>query len=330
MLDHNNPELKFAIEAVRSASLLAKTVQALMVSPALTKEDRSPVTVADFAAQALVGHLLAESYPEDAMIGEEDSASLRVPGQRGTLERITSFVAQTAPGATPDLVCGWIDRGSSESASRYWTLDPVDGTKGFLRGDQYAVALALVYDGKVQIGVLGCPQLDLGDGEGALLAAARGLGAWVFPLDGTPNEGKPSSRQVSVSQQSDPSLARLMRSFESGHTNVSQIDIFAEKLGVKAEPVRMDSQAKYAVLASGGGEIYLRLLSSRQPNYHEKVWDQAAGSIIVEEAGGRVTDLDGKPLDFTGGRTLALNRGICATNGSLHAQTLKVLEVIGA
>jgi len=329
MLDHNNPEIKFAIEAVRSASLLVKTVQAEMVSPALTKDDRSPVSVADFAAQALIGHLLAESYPQDALIGEEDSASLQAPGQRGTLERITSFITRTAPDATPDLVCDWIDRGSSESASRYWTLDPIDGTKGFLRGDQYAVALALVYDGKVQIGVLGCPQLDIGHSEGVLLAAARDLGAWVFPLDGTPLQGKPSSRQISVSQQSDPILARLMRSFESGHTNVSQIDIFAEKLGIKAEPVRMDSQAKYAVLASGGGEIYLRLLSSQRPDYREKVWDQAAGSIIVEEAGGRVTDLDGKPLDFTQGRTLALNRGICASNGSLHVQTLKTLEMIG-
>jgi 3'(2'), 5'-bisphosphate nucleotidase len=330
MLGCNNPEIKFAIDAVRSASLLVKTVQSEMVSPALTKGDRSPVTVADYAAQALIGHLLIESFPEDALIGEEDSASLQTPDQRCTLEQITSFIARTTPSATPDLVCDWIDRGSAESASRYWTLDPIDGTKGFLRGDQYAVALALVYDGKVQIGVLGCPQLDLGDGEGVLLAAARGLGAWLSPLVGAPNQGKSSSRRVYVSQQSTPTLARLLRSFESGHTNVSKIDILAEELGVEAEPVRMDSQAKYGVLATGGGEIYLRLLSSRQPDYREKVWDQAAGSIIVEEAGGQVTDLNGKPLDFTQGRTLALNRGICATNGFLHAQTLNALKTIGA
>jgi 3'(2'), 5'-bisphosphate nucleotidase len=330
MLDIKNPEINFAIDAVRSASTLVKTVQAEMVSPALTKDDRSPVTVADFAAQALVGHLLTEYYPEDAMIGEEDSASLRAPDKRGTLERIRSFVARIAPNATPDQVCDWIDRGSSESAPRYWTLDPIDGTKGFLRGDQYAVALALVYDGQVQIGVLGCPQLSLGDGEGVLLAAARGQGTWVIPLDGNHDKGKHPFKQVTVSQQVNPAQARLLRSFESGHTNVSQIDIFAEKLGVKAEPIRMDSQAKYAVLAAGEGEIYLRLLSPTQSNYREKIWDQAAGSIIVEEAGGRVTDLDGNPLDFTQGRTLAMNRGICATNRSLHKNTLEALKAIGA
>jgi 3'(2'), 5'-bisphosphate nucleotidase len=325
MLDFNNPEIKFAFDAVRTASLLVRTVQAEMVTPALTKEDRSPVTVADYAAQALVGHLLAKSFPNDALIGEEDSASLRTATEGDTLERITTFIDRVVPGATPDSVCDWIDRGSAESAKRYWTLDPIDGTKGFLRGDQYAVALALVFAGQVQIGVLGCPQLCLGEHIGVLLAAARGQGTWVSPL-----EGDAEFKQVKVSQQANPALARLLRSFESGHTNISQIDIFAEKLGVEAEPVRMDSQAKYAVLAAGLGEIYLRLLSSTRPDYREKIWDQAAGSIIIEEAGGRVTDLDGLTLDFTQGRTLALNRGICATNGSLHEIALATLKAIGA
>jgi 3'(2'), 5'-bisphosphate nucleotidase len=325
MLNLNNPEIKFAFDAVRAASLLVRTVQAEMVTPALTKEDRSPVTVADYAAQALVGYLLAGSFPKDALIGEEDSASLRTPTERDTLERITAFIDPITPGATPDSVCNWIDRGSAESANRYWTLDPIDGTKGFLRGDQYAVALALVYAGQVQVGVLGCPKLSLGGGKGVLLAAARGQGAWVIPL-----EGDPKFKQVTVSQQANPAQARLLRSFESGHTNINQIDIFAEKLGVEAEPVRMDSQTKYAVLAAGLGEIYLRLLSSSRPDYREKIWDQAAGSIIIEEAGGRVTDLDGVPLDFTQGRTLALNRGICATNGTLHEKALAALKAIGA
>ncbi len=330
MVNTNNPEIKFAIEAVRSASILVKTVQDEMVSPALTKDDHSPVTVADFAAQALVGYLLAESYPEDVMIGEEDSSSLQTPIQRGTLERITSFVSQVVPTAGPTLICDWIDRGSGESANRYWTLDPIDGTKGFLRGGQYAVALALVFDGRVQIGVLGCPQLTIGESEGVLLVAARGQGTWITPFDCTHPEKKLSFKRVNVSELIEPSQARLLRSFETGHTNVSQIDMFAGELGVKAEPIRMDSQAKYAVLASGGGEIYLRLLSSRQPDYREKVWDQAAGSILVEEAGGQVTDLDGKPLDFTQGRILASNRGICATNGHLQPQALEVLAAIGA
>jgi 3'(2'), 5'-bisphosphate nucleotidase len=72
------------------------------------------------------------------------------------------------------------------------------------------------------------------------------------------------------------------------------------------------------------------LLSAKKPDYREKIWDQAAGSLIVEEAGGWVTDLDGKPLDFTAGRTLADNRGILATNGHLHPAALEALRAIGA
>jgi 3'(2'), 5'-bisphosphate nucleotidase len=326
----NTPELEFAIHAVRQAALLVKQVQAEMVSSALMKDDRSPVTVADFAAQALVGYLLDQAFPEDAMIGEEDSSVLQTPEEKETLERITHFVGQYAPSATPETVCQWIDRGSAQSAARYWTLDPIDGTKGFLRGDQYAVALALVVAGNVKVGVLGCPNLTDGyqpevGGSGSLLVAARGQGTWVTVI-----EGKAEFKRVRVSPLSDPAGARLLRSYESGHTNVSQIDVFADNLGVEADPVRMDSQAKYAVLAAGHGELYLRLLSVSRPNYREKIWDQAAGSIVIEEAGGKVTDLDGKALDFTQGRTLAQNRGICSSNGALHEAALKALEEIGA
>jgi 3'(2'), 5'-bisphosphate nucleotidase len=97
-------------------------------------------------------------------------------------------------------------------------------------------------------------------------------------------------------------------------------------LSSQSEPVRIDSQVKYALLAAGGGEIYLRLLSPDKPNYREMIWDQAAGSVIVEEAGGKVTDLDGKDLDFSLGRTLEKNRGICASNGLLHCNILEVLQ----
>ena len=330
MLNLTTPEIQFVIHAVRQASLLVKLIQAEMVSPAIEKNDHSPVTVADFAAQALVGQLLSQAFPQDAMIGEEDSSVLQTPEKAATLERITAFVSRFTGQTTPAAVCNWIDRGSAQSARRYWTLDPIDGTKGFLRGDQYAVALALVVDGELQVGALGCPNLVDGyrpeiGGAGSLLAAARGQGSWVTPI-----ESQTSFTQVQVSNQTDPVGARLLRSFESGHTNVSQIDLFADAMGVEAEPVRMDSQAKYAVLAAGQGELYLRLLSASRPDYREKIWDQAAGAIVITEAGGKVTDLDGKPLDFTRGRTLAQNRGVCASNTRLHSAALQALKQVGA
>ena len=169
MINLNNPHLDFALTSVQQAALLAQEIQEEMVSPAITKKDRSPVTVADFAAQAVVGYYLERRFPDAVLVGEENSDVLRKPEGRETLEKVTEFVRRVIPGVSPDQVCDYIDRGKGEAGENYWTLDPVDGTKGFLRGDQYAVALAQVENGRVQIGVLGCPNLppaQLGELDG--------------------------------------------------------------------------------------------------------------------------------------------------------------------
>lgn len=328
MINLQQNEIKFALEAVRQASLLVRHIQAEMITPALTKGDRSPVTVADFASQALVSKILQEYLPQDSLVGEEDATELR--RQPEALAQVTTFLQNKIPQTSSEEVCALIDRGASDISNRFWTLDPIDGTKGFLRGDQYAVALALILDGKVQIAVLGCPNLSDGwrldpGGSGSLVIAERGRGTWVTQLDG---EGE--FHRLHVSDVSQPSQARILRSFESGHTNVSQIDLFAKALGVKVEPVRLDSQAKYAVLAAGHGDLLLRLLSPSKPDYREKIWDQAAGSLVLEEAGGMISDLSGKALDFTSGRTLKYNRGVLASNTLLHQAALEALREIGA
>lgn len=314
-------EARFAVEAVREGSLLARRIQQEMVGGALTKDDRSPVTVADFAVQALVARRLAELLPGSVLIGEEQADALRLEEGGPTLDQITGFVRAVIPDATPEEVCGLIDRGSGEPPSTYWTLDPIDGTKGFLRCEQYAVALGMVRDGHVELGVLGCPELA----GGTIFAAVRGQGSWRKPIDGAANW-----RQIEVSNRAQATAARILRSVEKSHTNVDEIGQLAAKLGVTEIATSMDSQAKYGVLASGDGDVMLRLISPTRPDYREKIWDQAAGSIVVEEAGGRITDLDGRPLDFSQGRTLAKNRGILATNGHLHDAFLAGLRAIGA
>jgi 3'(2'), 5'-bisphosphate nucleotidase len=322
------PEARFLLDAARQAALLVRHIQDVLVNPSLTKEDRSPVTVADFAAQALIGKMLAQAFPDDALVAEENSETLRK--DTSALEAVSRFVGEVSGKADADSVCAWIDHNRADTGRRFWTLDPIDGTKGFLRGDQYAVALALVVDGQVQMGALGCPKLteayrpDL-TGSGSLAVAARGQGSWVTDLV-QPGSFTP----LHVSNRSNPHEARILRSFEAGHTNTGQIDRFAQALGVQVEPVLMDSQAKYAVLAAGEGDLMLRLLSASQPNYREKIWDQAAGSLVLEEAGGRISDLNGRLFDFSSGRSLLHNRGVLASNGLLHAAALKALEQVGA
>lgn len=324
-------KVRFAIAAVREAALLVRRVQTEMVTSAISKEDKSPVTVADFAAQALVSKRLLETFPNMGFVGEENAAWLCSEEGADTLEQITHFVRAFEPSATTHDVCQWIERGAVEPAGEFWTLDPVDGTKGFLRGDQYAVALGFIRDGQVRVGALGCPELGAGvkpdkGGAGTVVVARRESGCFASSL----TDDQADWTRLTVSPETDVTRARMLRSVEKGHTNVGGIGALIETLGIAADPVPMDSQAKYAVLAAGGGEVNLRLISPSAPNYREKIWDQAAGMICVEEAGGRVTDLAGKPLDFSHGRTLATNRGVLGTNGHLHDALLAGLKQIDA
>jgi 3'(2'), 5'-bisphosphate nucleotidase len=290
---------------------------------------------------------LAQRFPEAFLVGEESSAMLRMGDGKEALGQITRFVQEHLPEATPESICDWIDLGTGNPPANYWTLDPVDGTKGFLRGDQYAVALAYVENGQVRIGVLGCPELADANrpckgAEGSLVVAVRGAGTFTQALDGmAPGSLAPSAetapaadagpwRSLGVSNRCEVATARLLCSVEKAHTDPSGIGALVSALEIAADPVPLDSQAKYALLAAGVGDVNLRLLSPARLDYREKVWDQAAGSIVVEEAGGRVSDLDGKPLDFSQGRTLAANRGVLATNGYLHDAILSGLKQIGA
>jgi 3'(2'), 5'-bisphosphate nucleotidase len=98
----------------------------------------------------------------------------------------------------------------------------------------------------------------------------------------------------------------------------------AERLGITADPVRIDSQAKYAIVAKGNAEIYLRL-PRPGTDYTERIWDHAAGALAVTAAGGTVTDMYGRPLDFTHGPLLKENTGVVATNGPVHDDVVAAL-----
>jgi 3'-phosphoadenosine 5'-phosphosulfate (PAPS) 3'-phosphatase len=114
---------------------------------------------------------------------------------------------------------------------------------------------------------------------------------------------------------------------DSSHSSHDASARIAQILGVTADPIRMDSQCKYAVVARGEASIYLRLSSA---TYQENIWDHAAGQVIVQEAGGTVTDLRGQPLDYSRGKKLTANKGVVATNGLLHDKVIAaVKEVLG-
>lgn len=311
-------ELAAAIEAVRKAALLCSAAQAgLVPEEKHDKSDKSPVTVADYGAQALVLDTLAKAFPDDPAVGEEDSSDLRSPENAALFERVVEYVQKIDRSLDAPAILEAIDRGSHAGGKegRFWTLDPIDGTKGFLRKEQYAVALALIVNGEVALGVLGCPNLpvdphDEASEKGCLLYAVKGQGAFQAPLSKLA-----AAQPISVDSVTDASLAVFCESVESGHTAHGRSEKIAARLGTSVPPFRMDSQCKYAAVARGQASVYLRLPT--RPGYEEKIWDHAAGVIVLQEAGGRVADTCGKTLDFSRGRSLSENKGIVACSGGV-------------
>jgi len=206
-------------------------------------------------------------------------------------------------------------------------LDPIDGTKGFLRGGQYAISLAYLEKDQVRIAVLGCPNLaadphaplDQADAQGVIVYATAGGGSWSLPAN--ISGAKPTKLQC-VSET--PQLLRLCESVESAHSRHDLSARVLANLGCDTSTVQLDSQAKYAVVARGQADVYLRVPSKK--GYVEKIWDHAAGSLIAIEAGAVVTDADGKPLNWSTGNELTHNRGILCASSHWHTRMLEVLR----
>lgn len=261
--------------------------------------------------------------PQDRFIAEESSVELLASG-RGTCDAVMaalndqgSTLDERAALAAIDLgATGTLDQWSSRH--RTWVLDPIDGTKGYLRGDQYAIALALLDGGQPVFGVLGCP--NYGD-CGTLYWAERGGGAFCSTLESVAAQS--TRLQVSVPSEGRSGIVRC-EAYETGHSNHGQAATAAAALGIVADPIRMDGQGKYGVLAAGLAHAYTRL---PRAGYVENIWDHAAGSILVEEAGGRVSDTRGRPLDFSLGAKLSDGvTGIIASNGECHEDLLRALR----
>ncbi len=316
-------ELETALLAVRKAAMLCASVQfKLVTSDTLQKKDRSPVTIADFGSQAVVSSALAAQFSDDPLVGEEDADELKKNAEmRG---KVFDLVREQLPELNEEDMLQAISRGNADPdyGGRYWTVDPIDGTKGFLRKEQYAVALALVEDGDIKLGVLGCPNLPIDfaapeKGAGCIVYAVKGEGAFMCNMDGG------NVVPIHVDDNADSKKSRFAESVESAHSAHSVHARISTALGITAEPLRIDSQCKYAAVARGDVSIYLRF--PKDDIYREKIWDHAAGVIVVREAGGAVTDVFGKPLDFTCGRKLTENRGVVATNGVLHDRIINVI-----
>jgi 3'(2'), 5'-bisphosphate nucleotidase len=352
-------ELSLALSAVHNASILTKSVLRSLKNhvSAETKADDSPVTIADFAAQALLISALHAVYPEDAFLGEESADALRdneplanrvwelvLRAKALHAERTRSGAAQGArseiqneyalpaaqtlvfPESKEDMF-ELIDRGGKgiqTERGRVWVMDPVDGTATFMQGQQYAVCLCLLVDGKQAVGVIGCPNLafdvegplgqsrvheDLVDeeGYGVVLSAVQGQGTYVRTMT---ENGWGYGRKVDLSTLPEKKLEEL-NFVEStlGKTSLSQDEHKAvcEQLGAQwPGTVIWAQQVKHVALALGSTDVMVRI--PKTADRFTCVWDHAGGHILYSEAGGLIKDFNGGGIDFSQGRHIAGER----------------------
>lgn len=316
--------LPAAIHAVALASRATLAVRHGQVPMDMqTKDDKSPVTVADYAAQATAVVTLQKMLAEPlCMLGEEDAAQLRENARLRASVLAAARLGLDDPSFTEAQLVAAVDAGAhagADTSGDYWTLDPIDGTKGFLRGGQYAVCLAWIEKGEVALGVLGCPAMAL-DGDpahvspvGSYYAAVKDAGAWGWSA----HDPFTAARRLRLPAWNGQSV-RVAESVEAEHSAHGEQAQVMANLGVPVSSVRLDSQCKYAVVASGRADAYLRFPTN--PTRKECIWDHATGVLLVDEAGGETSDARGAKLDFGHGKRLEKNHGIIACAKGLRGK----------
>lgn len=291
-----------------------------------SKSDTSPVTAADFAVQALINRKLGTLYEDIVILAEESSKELKT--KTDLVKNICGMVQFDWPSVSAEKLINAIDLGSNKSQKDcYWALDPIDGTKGFIRGGQYAIALAFLDKGEVTKAIMGCPNLspssssapDKVSQTGSIFFSVKGQGSWIVPDDFNAFE----PMQVFCGAE-DSSEIRICGSVEPLHSITQKNDQIAAFLKKTNRKIKIDSQCKYAVVASGRADAFIRIPADR--NYREKIWDHAAGLLIAAESGATVTDADGQPLDFKHGEELKKNKGIVCAESSYHQSIIAAIK----
>jgi 3'(2'), 5'-bisphosphate nucleotidase len=336
-------ELLLVFDAIQQAAVLSQAVLAVEDKGVLEKDDLSPVTVADFAIQALLTASIVAGFPSDRFVGEESADELRTTPV--LLDRVWSLLQRVKQGdkciipASKDDTCTVIDRAGQgiPGSGRTWVFDPIDGTKTFVRGEQYAINVALMKDGKQVLGVVACPLLAVDaqapvsnntidpDGKGCILFAVRGHGTWVRVLHGNVDEVpvrmiKRHAEVASVSELRSVTCATML---DSGIDDVHRA--LSTRLSIPFPGCDLLGWVpRWAALALGLGNVTVWVYKSR--TRYAKIWDHAGATLLFEEVGGKITDVDGKDIDWTAGRKLTANYGFVAAPASIHAEVLKVLH----
>lgn len=287
-------ELTLAIDIVRKASKITEWFKSHGFQ-SYKKRDKSPVTLADFASQIFILSRLKEKFNEDQIFAEEESSlfskDIEVLIKKCFLEinfkvneEFSSLLNYRGP-----------------RSSRQWIVDPIDGTKGYLRDLSYAVGIGLMQNSEPKICAIGVPNYK--NEQLAIFVAEQGEGAQAAYGD---KEFSP----IHVSHENNLSSSVMCQSL---HHNKQWINKLAEMIGAN-KIISMDGMGKFCMVADGSADLYVREMNLD----YSFSWDYMPGDLLVREAGGTITDLNYKSLTFKEDKCKWTAPGLIASNGILH------------
>ncbi len=307
-------DLNPILSAVRQAADLTRRVQQLHFVGS-EKAGREPVTIADYGSQAILCRAISAAFPDDAVLAEEQAEQFQTLVSDTDRAQIAHLVGKVlGHTVTETNLVTWLEHGRGKAAERTWIIDPVDGTKGFIANRRYAIAVGALEGDLPVAGVIGSPGYN-----GGLMFHAQGSAAYMQRLGG----GKTYRIAVSLPPKRFESL-RVVESSENSHADHDSLLQIIQAAGITTPSLeRVDGQDKYAMVACGDADLYLRLPREATPRH--RIWDHIAGTALVQAAGGVVTDLDGSPLDFSVSPILIHNKGMVVSSGHVHERVLEAL-----
>ncbi|MFX0028984.1 MAG: inositol monophosphatase family protein [Candidatus Hermodarchaeota archaeon] len=298
-----NKELKLAIHLVKKATKITEWFRNKGFK-SYSKDDDSPVTLADFTSQIFIIAMIKNHFPNDEIIAEEEDVRFI---DKNSLNFVRQCLLELDISNIKNIKNYIKYRGNP--SQRQWTVDPIDGTIGFQKGLSYAVGVGFMENSIPRVSAIAVP--NYAGKPLAIFSAEQGQGAYVSYKN---NE----NIQIKVNNKNNLKDIRLCHSLHYDQPWVLQ---FARSIGI-TNFVQIDSMAKFAMIADGSADLYIKPLDPE----HSFSWDFLPGDLIVREAGGIVSDLDGIPLEFRNEKCIWTKPGIVSSNNLLHRKILNKIK----
>jgi len=304
-MTHYKIELNLAVELVKTATDITEWLR-VKGFKSFQKDDESPVTLADYASQLFIVKKLREKFPNDQIIAEESYNSHIDINVQKIIKRCYRSLELDL---VEDIERLLNYRGSY--SPRQWTIDPIDGTKGFQKNLSYAVGIGFMDNSELIAAAIGVPNYN--EKGRAIFIAGKNQGTRV-------SYGEEDFIPISVTNKNNIKKAKMCHSLHYNEPWVMEFAQIAEISNI----IQIDSMAKFCMVADGTADLYIKPMDENR----SFSWDFLPGVLIVNEAGGIVSDLKGNNIKFNNEKCIISAPGLVASNGVLHEEILKYLKGI--